>query len=98
LTPSTASTPPRRAGRARRWILRTLLALFVLLLAWLLAGIPLFVLPPASQPDKADVIYVIGPPNPTRRDLAVGGRARGLQRRVPLRRHVRHPVAVHDAG
>lgn len=70
MTPSTTTTTARRGGRVPRWILRTLLALFVLLLAWLLAGIPLFVFPPASQPDKADVIYVIGPPNPTRRDLA----------------------------
>jgi hypothetical protein len=70
LTPSTLTASPRRAGRARRWITRTLLALLVLVLAWILAGVPLFVMPAASQPGKADVIYVIGPPNPTRRDLA----------------------------
>jgi hypothetical protein len=71
LTPSTIpATPSRRPGRVRRGIVGTLLALLVLVLVWILAGIPLFVSPPAAQPGKADVIYVIGPPNPTRRDLA----------------------------
>lgn len=39
-------------------------------IAAILAGLPLYVFPPQDDPTGADLVYVIGPPDPSRIDLA----------------------------
>ena len=79
MTPSTAeaaeaaaAAPPRtarrRLGRAAGVAAVTVVALVV---AFVLAGLPLYVFPVVDAvPAQADVVYVIGPPTPARIALA----------------------------
>lgn len=53
----------RRRTRALLWIAGTVTAVFGVLAV---AGLPLYVFPPAEQIDDADLIFVIGPPNEER--------------------------------
>lgn len=46
--------------------------------AIVIAGLPLYVLPPAASVDRADLIYVIGPPTPPRIELAERLEAEGV--------------------
>ncbi|MEZ3157764.1 YdcF family protein [Microbacterium sp. BWR-S6Y] len=59
--------PLVRLGRAIR---RTLLALVVAVAAIAVAGLPVYVFPPQGDPTGADLVYVIGPPQPQRLELA----------------------------
>lgn len=52
-----------------RWLRRSALAVGILAVAVALAGLPLYVFPPAAEPAPADLVYVIGPPVPARTDL-----------------------------
>lgn len=54
------STPSERIARARR---RSIAVGLTLLTTWVLAGILLFVDPPADSPQLADVLFVLGPPD-----------------------------------
>ncbi|UQX88600.1 YdcF family protein [Jatrophihabitans telluris] len=65
---SPASSPgrrvvgPRKRSR-RRWLRRTVAALFVLLLAWLTGCYVLLVRPHLDTPHRVDAILVLGPPD-----------------------------------
>jgi hypothetical protein len=54
------------------------LTLVGLVAALAVAGLPLYVFPPAASVDRADLIYVIGPPTPPRIDLAEHLEAEGV--------------------
>lgn len=56
----------RRPSRLRRGLLATVVCLAVLFAA----SLPVYVFPPQSAPEKADVVFVIGPPSQWRIDWA----------------------------
>lgn len=58
-----------RTALLPRWLRRSALATGILAIAVALAGLPLYVFPPAAEPAPADLVYVIGPPAPARTDL-----------------------------
>jgi hypothetical protein len=59
-TPPTEASPPK--GK-RSLLLRSLAVLGGLVIAWVVAGIFLYVVPPADEPAHADVLFVLGPPD-----------------------------------
>mgnify|MGYP001202549073 CR=1 FL=1 len=68
-----------RLGRSLR---RTTLALVVAVAAIAVAGLPVYVFPPQGDPTGADLVYVIGPPEPPRLELAAA--IRDTDGHVPL--------------
>ncbi|MGM7777345.1 YdcF family protein [Arthrobacter sp. KNU-44] len=56
-----ARTALRR--RKRRLLLKSFAAIGVLVMVWAIAGIFLYVAPPADEPQHADVLFVLGPPD-----------------------------------
>lgn len=79
---STSSSPVTRAARPRRAtpggkglrsgrrLRRFAVALTLALAAIAVAGLPLYVFPSQGDPTDADLVYVIGPPQQQRLDLA----------------------------
>jgi len=61
---------PSAAGRRKRRLRRSILAGLALVLAVVAAGLPVYVFPPISAPEPADVVFVIGPPDQWRLDWA----------------------------
>jgi len=59
-TPPTETPPPKRM---RPLLLRALAVTSGLTLVWAIAGIFLYVVPPADEPAHADVLFVLGPPD-----------------------------------
>ena len=76
MTPSTAeateAAPPRTAARRLgRAVGAVAVSIGVLVVAFVLVGLPLYVFPAVDAvPAQADVVYVIGPPTPARIALA----------------------------
>jgi hypothetical protein len=68
--------------RARRILWIVAAACLGLPLVLVLAGLPLYVFPPADEVSRADVIYVIGPPTPPRLREAEKLRAEGVADRL----------------
>ncbi|WP_136588021.1 YdcF family protein [Microbacterium hydrothermale] len=82
-SPATGALPThRRLVRLGRAIRRTLLALVIAVVAIVIAGLPVYVFPPQGDPTGADLVYVIGPPQPQRLELAAA--IRDTDGHVPL--------------
>ncbi|UKA62098.1 YdcF family protein [Arthrobacter sp. FW306-04-A] len=58
--PETEAAVPKRKKRP---LLRALAAIGGLVIVWGIAGIFLYVLPSADEPEHADVLFVLGPPD-----------------------------------
>jgi hypothetical protein len=58
------------AQRRKRRLWRGILAGLASIAAVVAAGLPLYVFPPVSSPEPADVVFVIGPPDQWRLDWA----------------------------
>lgn len=58
--PETETASPRRK---RRLLLKLFAAIGALAMVWAIAGIFLYVSPPADEPEHADVLFVLGPPD-----------------------------------
>ncbi|NDZ93633.1 YdcF family protein [Streptomyces sp. SID6673] len=60
--PSSAESPPRQRSRFRSWILirRAIVSICVLLVAVLVAGLPVYVFPQTDYIRRADAIIVLG--------------------------------------
>lgn len=56
----TETASPRRKGRL---LIKSLTAIGALAMVWAIAGIFLYVSPPADVPEHADVVFVLGPPD-----------------------------------
>ncbi|MFK4295961.1 uncharacterized SAM-binding protein YcdF (DUF218 family) [Arthrobacter sp. GAS37] len=56
----TQATPPTRK---KRLFLRSFAVIAALAIFWAIAGIFLYVAPPADEPQHADVLFVLGPPD-----------------------------------
>jgi len=76
----------------RRRVVRAAAGVVVALLAVALAGVPLLVAPPQAPPGTADVVVVLGPPQPWRvawaRELVESGRAGAILVSVDADDHV----------
>lgn len=59
-SPPTEAPPPKRK---RSLLLRSLALMVGLVMVWAIAGIFLYVVPPADEPAHADVLFVLGPPD-----------------------------------
>ncbi|WAH95922.1 YdcF family protein [Arthrobacter sp. MMS18-M83] len=58
--PETETAPPRRKKRP---IVMAFAVIAALAIAWGVAGIFLYVAPPSDEPEHADVVFVLGPPD-----------------------------------
>jgi uncharacterized SAM-binding protein YcdF (DUF218 family) len=58
--PETQATPPIRK---KRLFFRSIAVVATLAIVWAVAGIFLYVAPPSDEPQHADVLFVLGPPD-----------------------------------
>ncbi|MCI0139993.1 YdcF family protein [Arthrobacter bambusae] len=58
--PETQATPPTRK---KRLFFRSIAVVATLAIVWAVAGIFLYVAPPSDEPQHADVLFVLGPPD-----------------------------------
>jgi uncharacterized SAM-binding protein YcdF (DUF218 family) len=58
--PETQATPPTRK---KRLFFRSFAVIGALTIVWAVAGIFLYVAPPSDEPQHADVLFVLGPPD-----------------------------------
>ncbi len=65
-----------------RWATIAAACIVVLLVVVVLAGLPLYVFPPSAPIQKADLVYVIGPPTESRLEMAQRLRAEGYADRI----------------